>query len=360
MQHDSEREMVAAPARGAATTVRSNPTIREVARVAGVSYGTVSRYLNGHRWVGEQSAAAIKNAIEATGYRPNRHARSLATGRASTVVFLLPEAQDRLFGDPNNPVLLREMSAALLERGVSLVLMTAGTPAERGAVIDFLRGGPIDGVLLVSPRSDDPMLALLVEAGVRTVCCGRPAGWESQVSSVSADDLDAGYRATAHLVAGGRRRIGMIAGPQDFGGAVDRVRGYQAALREAGIEHDPTLVVEGDWSNQGGRTAMAELLDRAPDIDAVFASNDTMAGGALTALRAAGRTVPDDVAVVGFDDTGVATTLEPPLTTLRQPFAEISREMVRLLLDRDPDEVATKTVPAQLVMRGSTPVTRGD
>lgn len=351
-----ETEQAGGPGNATARAPRGKATIHEVARVAGVSSGTVSRYLNGRKWVGEESAAAIRAAITATGYRPNRHARSLANGRSSTVVFLLPEPQDRLFGDPNNPVLLREMSAALLEHGLSLVLMTAGSDAERKAVMDFLRGGPVDGVLLVSPRSTDPIIDMLVEAGVPTVCCGRPLADNNRVSSVSADDHDAGHRATTHLLDSGRRRIATIAGPQDVWGAVARLEGYRDALTDAGIVVDEALVAEADWTHHGGRDAMAKLLQDSPDIDAVFAASDSMAAGAMAALRSAGKTVPTDVAVVGFDDTGLAVTLDPPLTTLRQPFAEISREMVRILLEHDLSEVVNETVPALLIERESTPV----
>lgn len=340
---------------GAPSAPRTAPTIREVARVAGVSYGTVSRYLNGHKWVGEDTAVAIRAAIAATGYRPNRAARSLATGRSSTVVFLLPESQNRLFADPVNSVLLQQLSEAALDRGLALVLMTAGTEKERSAVVDFINGGSIEGVLLVSPRGGDPIIDSLVRSGVRVVSCGRPLGWEDSISSVSADDFEGSRLATAELIARGRRHLTMIAGPGDSGGAIDRLDGFKRALADASLPFDPSMVVEGDWSHSGGREAMTALLDTTPLLDGVVAANDMMASGALVTLRAAGRIVPDDVAVVGFDDTGQAATLDPPLTTIRQPFSTISREMLRLLLDQEADGATTLTVPGTLVVRGSTP-----
>ncbi|WP_082227189.1 LacI family DNA-binding transcriptional regulator [Demequina rhizosphaerae] len=340
------------PIRVVGTVAR--PTIREVAQVAGVSRGTVSRYLNGQKWVGADSATAIRQAISTTGYRPNREARALASGRATTVVFLLTDPYETLFGSRVYPILLRELSDALLERGMSLVLMTASTADERAAAIDFAGAGSVHGVLLVNSRVGDPLIGHLVGAGVRTVACGRPMAWETQVSSVSADDRAGGRDATAHLVSLGRTRIAIITGPLDFGGSVERLEGHLESLDAAGMSRDATRVAESDWTYEGGYRAMRSLLAADPGIDGVFASNDTMASGALDALRDAGRSVPHDIAVVGFDDTGLAATLEPPLTTLRQPFAAISREMVGLLFDEETDRIHHTTIPAQLVVRGST------
>ncbi|WP_426592580.1 LacI family DNA-binding transcriptional regulator [Cellulomonas sp. McL0617] len=329
------------------------PTIHDVAREAGVSYGTVSRYLNGGKWVGEASTQAVVAAIEKTGYRANRFARSLATGKSSTVVFLLTEPQDRLFGDPNYPVILRAATEALDERDMSLILMTASTDHERRRALEFVSGGHVAGVLLISSHAGDPILPELVAAGVPTVSCGRPSSWEHAISSVAADDRIGAREAVAHLASTGRRRIGIITGPLDLAGSLDRVDGYYDALDAAGIARDERLVVEGDWSNAGGRAGASRLLEAVPDLDAVFASNDVMAVGAVASLRAAGRSIPEDVGVVGFDDAGQAATCDPPLSTVRQPFAEISREMVRLLVESEPGHTTNVRVSTELVIRES-------
>jgi DNA-binding LacI/PurR family transcriptional regulator len=332
------------------------PTIRDVAREAEVSYATVSRVLNGRDWVSPEAVRAVRDAIARTGYTANRHARSLATGRSGSIAFLLTEPQHLLFEDPNFSVLLRGVAQALSQRELTLILMIASTPDERSRTMAYLSGGHVDGVLLVSPHSGDPLLKQLVRAEVPVVACGQVLGYEEMISSVSADDRAGARSAVEHLLAAGCRRIATITGPQDTFGGVYRLHGYREALAAHGLPVDPAYVVHGDYSRQSGAAAMRTLLDQAPDLDAVFVASDAMAAGTLPVLREAGRTVPDDVRVVGFDDSGLAATTDPPLTTVRQPLERISEEMVRLLIDviggRAPVSV---TVPTSLVPRSSSP-----
>jgi DNA-binding LacI/PurR family transcriptional regulator len=191
-----------------------------------------------------------------------------------------------------------------------------------------------------------------VRQEIPTIACGIPLGFESTVGHVAADDLGGGRRMTRHLLDTGRTRIATITGPLDTPGGRLRLEGYRAELGDA---YDESLVAHGDYTRQGGTAAMRELLERRPDLDAVFVGSDLMATGAMQVLRESGRSVPGDVAVGGFDDSGLAATLDPALTTMRQPFERISAEMVRLLLDvvegADP---ATITLPTSLVVRAST------
>lgn len=350
--HETEQ----APAAQRPTAVRHlerRPTIRDVAKTAGVSYGTVSRYLNGGKYVGETSARAITEAIARTGFRRNRHARSLATGKTMTVAFMLTEPQDRLFGDPNYPILLREVTSALAQRGFTLILMTVSEDDQRASVADFL-AGHVDGVILAAAHVGDPIVGQLVDAGVPTVACGRLGG-ESRIHTVSADDRAGARNATAHLLATGRRRIAAITGPLDRVGSQERLQGYFDALDAANIRRDSSLIAEGDWSHPSGRHAIGLVLDTAPDIDGLFGGNDAMAAGAIATLHARGYRVPHDVAVVGFDDTGTASTCDPPLTTMRQPFREISREMVRILCDGPSPEPLAVDFRTRLIVRASAP-----
>ncbi|MEV6692721.1 LacI family DNA-binding transcriptional regulator [Micromonospora sp. NPDC051196] len=337
-------------------TGRKRPTIRDVAREAGVSYATVSRVLNGREWVSPEAVRAVREAIARTGYTANPHARSLATGRSGSIAFLLTEPQHLLFEDPNFSVLLRGVAQALSDREVTLLLMIASTPEERTRTVAYLSGGHVDGVLLVSPHSGDPLLSNLVQTDVPIVACGRVLGYEQVISSVAADDRSGARSAVEHLVAAGCRRIATITGPQDTSGGVDRLQGYTEALTAHGIAVEPARIQHGDWSRESGAAAMRTLLRQAPDLDAVFAASDVMAAATLPVLREAGRGVPGDVRVVGFDDSGLAATLDPPLTTVRQPLGRISGEMVRLLTDviagRSPLCV---TVPTSLVVRASSP-----
>ena len=331
---------------------RRRPTIRDVATAAGVSRGTVSRVINGGHWVSPDARTAVEQAIRTTGYRANQHARSLVTGRSNSLAFLLTESHHLLFEDPTFSILLRGAAQALNERGMTLSLLVAGTPEERANVAAYVGAGHVDGVLLISSHADDPLLDTLVEQDVPTVACGIPLGHYGQVGSVSVDEHGGARAMVAHLRATGRRRVAIITGPLDTPGGRYRLEGYQAEL---GHDYDGRYVAHGDYTSASGAAAMDELLDRVPDLDAVFAASDLMAAGALATLRRRGLRVPQDVAVGGFDDSGLAATLDPPLTTMHQPFDRISGEMVALLLDvvgGAPHRYVT--LPAHLVVRAST------
>lgn len=328
------------------------PTIKDVAAVAGVSRGTVSRVLNGGHWVSPEAMAAVTEAIRTTGYRANDHARSLVTGRSNSVAFLLTEPQHLLFEDPTFSILLRGAAQALAAREMPLLLMVAGTLDERRRITDYVGAGHVDGVLVVSSHAGSPAIGALLAKGVPTIACGAPLGYEGRVGYVEADDLGGARAMVRHLRERGRRRIATITGPVDTPGGLKRLEGYRAELGDA---YDEALVAHGDYTRAGGGRAMVELLERRPDLDAVFVASDLMAAGAMSALTARGLGVPDDVAVGGFDDSGLAATLEPGLTTMHQPFERIAHEMVRLLLEVvEGHEPAAITLPTTLVVRGST------
>jgi len=333
-------------------TARRRPTIKDVAAAAGVSRGTVSRVLNGGRWVSPESLASVQEAIRATGYSANSHARSLVTGRSNSVAFLLTEPQHLLFEDPTFSILLRGAASALAKRQMPLLLMVAGTPEERRRITEYVGAGHVDGVLLVSSHTGNPVIPSLLRKGVPTIACGAPLGFEDQVGYVAADDVGGARAMVRHLVERGRQRIATITGPLDTPGGLKRLEGYRLELGEG---FDESLVVHGDYTRAGGERAMQALLERRPDVDAVFVASDLMAAGALTTLARSGRRVPEDVAVGGFDDSGLAATLQPPLTTMRQPLERIAHEMVRLLVEVvDGQEIAAVIVPTTLVVRAST------
>jgi len=330
---------------------RRRPTIRDVAAAAGVSRGTVSRVINGGHWVSPEALAAVEEAIRTTGYSANQHARSLVTGRSNSVAFLLTEPQHLLFEDPNFSILLRGAAQALAARGMPMLLMVAGTRDEQKQVLTYVGAGHVDGVLLISSHAGNPVIEALAAQQIPTVSCGIPLGFESRLGYVAADDRGGGARMTRHLLDGGRTRVATITGPMDTPGGRLRLDGYRSELGDA---YDESLVAHGDYTRDGGADAMRVLLDRRPDLDAVFVGSDLMASGALQVLRESGRTVPDDVAVGGFDDSGLAATLDPALTTMRQPFERISTEMVRLLLEVvEGAEPAAITLPTSLVVRAS-------
>ena len=336
---------------GESSETRRRPTIRDVAAAAGVSRGTVSRVINGGHWVSPDARQAVEDAIARTGYTANHAARSLATGRSNSLAFLLTEPQHLLFSDPTFALLLRGATEALAQRSMTLVLLVADTPAERANVEHYVSAGHVDGVLLISSHESDPLLASLIEAGVPTVCTGVPLGYRAQVPTVSVDEVDSARTMTRYLMDRGHRRIALITGPDDTSGGRYRLVGFR---EEMGDRFDPDLVEQDVYSREAGEAAMTRLLQRAPDIDAVFAASDVMAVGAIAAARRAGRRVPEDLAVAGFDDSGLAETHEPPLTTMRQPWAEISSAMVEILIDVINGVPRTDLVlPTTLVVRGT-------
>lgn len=335
------------------TTVpsRRRPTIDDVAEAAGVSRGTVSRVLNGGRWVSQDAKTAVDAAIRKTGYRVNPHARSLATNRTGSVAFLLTEDHQLLFEDPNFSMLLTGAAQALAERQLSLVLIMAGSAAEQERALAYIEAGHVDGVLLVSAHSGQRLISDIVDSKVPAIACGIPLGFQKRLGYVAADDLEGAREMVAHLRSLGRQRVATVAGPADTPGGVTRLEGYRLELGDA---FDEQLVRHGDYGRASGETAMRELLEVDPTIDAVFVANDRMAAGAIDALRAAGRRVPEDVAVGGFDDSSIALGTDPALTTMRQPFERISAEMVRLLLQViEGERPAAITLPTELVVRDS-------
>jgi DNA-binding LacI/PurR family transcriptional regulator len=308
--------------------------------------------VNGSPKVSPELRRNVERVIDRLGYTPNRAARSLVTRRSESVAVVITEPAARLFSDPFFPRIIRGISTALAARDLQLVLLMPDDIEEERRTVRYLTGGHVDGVVLVSLHGDDPLPTELAARRVPCVVVGRPPRG-AHVDHVDADNRGGAKLATRHLLDLGRSRIATIAGPADMVAGQDRLAGYRDALYDAGVNVDPELIAVGDFTHEGGAAAMEQLLARRPDLDALFAASDLMAVGALGVLQAIGRNVPDDVAVVGYDDSPVATTTRPPLTSIRQPVEEMGREMVHLLAesmdrgDRIPRQVvlATELIP---------------
>jgi DNA-binding LacI/PurR family transcriptional regulator len=306
----------------------------------------------------------VRQAVAATGYAPNRAARSLVTRRAEIIALVVSGAGDvseseqnafasRVFADPFFGRVVSGVIGYLRPRSMHPVLMFAETPDARAQAVAFLRQGSADGALIVSTHAEDPLPAMMTEAGLPAVLFARPAG-TVPISYVDLAHQDGAKLAAAHLLARGCRRLVTISGPQDVASGHDRLAGFRDAMARSGSPFPP--VAEGDYTFRGGARAMARLLAQYRDLDGVFAANDLMAQGACQALREHGRRVPADVAVVGFDDSSAAAECDPPLTTVRQPVEDMAAEMARLLQDRiEHQESAVTSVifTPELVVRES-------
>lgn len=332
------------------TTARERPTLEAVARRAGVSRATVSRVVNGSTTVAAPIREAVRHAVQELGYVPNQAARSLVTQRTDSIALILPEAASRVFSDDQFfPGIIRGVSQELEAADKQLVLMMAGSAASYARVERYAMARHVDGVLFASVHGADPLPEALARLGIPVVCSGRPYG-HSTVPYVDVDHEGGVAKAVRHLLDSGRKRIATIAGPPDTPGGVDRLAGYSDVLGPP----DPALVISADYTQAAGEAAMDQLLRQAPDIDAVFVASDLMAAGAIAALHRAGRRIPQDVAVGGFDDSKIATATLPRLTTIHHPLARISGEMVRLLLARIAgDPPSAVLLPTQLVIRES-------
>ncbi|MET7983003.1 MULTISPECIES: LacI family DNA-binding transcriptional regulator [unclassified Streptomyces] len=343
------------------TETASRPTLEAVAARAGVSRATVSRVVNGGDGVREPLVERVRRAVEELGYVPNQAARSLVTRRHDAVAVVIAEPETRVFADPFFALQLRGISKELAASDSQLVLLLTEGRDDHARVARYLAGGHVDGALVFSLHLDDPLPGLIHGAGVPTVFGGRP-GWGDGVREavyVDCDNRGGARQAVRHLLGLGRTRIAHITGALDQTSAVDRLDGFRDVMADG----DPGLVAQGDFTPAGGERAMRELLERRPDLDAVFVANDLSALGVLRVLREHGRRVPEDVAVIGFDDMlPIAEQTDPPLTTVRQDIEEMGRLMARLLIGglegragtADPvSEPAGVVLPTTVVRRAS-------
>jgi DNA-binding LacI/PurR family transcriptional regulator len=324
-----------------------------VAARAAVSRATASRVLRGATNVSARARAAVEAAAQELSYTPNRAARSLVTGRSDSVAFYVDESEDRLFSDPFFLGVLRGTQRAIAAAGMQLMFSVASRPDDHQRFLHYAAGRHVDGVLLLSLHGQDELPAQLEAQGIPTVLSGRPLAGGDTLYFVDADNVGGAALATRHLLDSGRRIVATITGPQDMSAGQDRLTGYVKTFAERRLRLRPELMTLGDFTLSSGYDAMRRLLVTDPGIDAVFAASDLTALGAISAILSSGRRVPDDVAVVGFDDISDAAAASPALTTIRQPITEMGQAMADLLVQRLSGEVPTRAMilPIELVRR---------
>lgn len=306
-------------------------TVHDVAAVAGVSRGTVSRVLNGG-YVSAAARAAIEAAIAEVGYAPNTAARNLVTQRSQAVGFLVLEPHSLLLEDPNIGAIMLGVNSVLSEADYQMVNLVIDSARDIERISRYLSGGFVDGAVIVSARANDPITRLVADLALPAAFVGHPPDLGVGIPFVGVDNISSARAITERLVATGRKHIGMIAAALDRDSGADRLTGFRQAL---GRRFAPRLVAQVDFYNySAGMEGMRELLRREPRIDGVFAASDSVAAGALHVLREAGRAVPDDVGVVGFDDSPWAQRTDPALSTVHQPAKEVGALAADLVLQQ--------------------------
>jgi DNA-binding LacI/PurR family transcriptional regulator len=325
-----------------------DPAMTDVARLAGVSHQTVSRVLNGHPNVREQTRLRVRAAIAELGYRPNKAARALVTGRSQLIGVV---AQNSTLYGPAS--LLAAFEAAAAEAGFAVSVGRVNV-LDRNSISDAVerhRDQRVAGIVVIAPTASANDAVGDVSAGIPLVTVdGDP---ERSTPLVTVDQAAGAFAATTHLLEAGHRTVWHVSGPSDWFDSLGRIRGWRSALETAGLEVPP--VVPADWSAASGYRA-GQMLARMPEVTAIFAANDHLALGILRAMSERGRRVPHDVSIVGFDDVPEAAYFIPPLTTIRPDFLAVAKETLELLLAQVADgEVGApqRNVPPALVKRDS-------
>lgn len=330
-------------------------TIEDIAALAGVSRSTVSRVLNDHPRVSPAARERVRQVIAEHGYMPHAAARSLAGSRTNVICLFALRGAASIFSDQFIPPLVQGINEVCNDRGYFMLLSMVQVEQAISLYQRIVRGSHCDGLLTLASDVDDALLELIVQDRTPFVLIGRHPRFP-QVTSVDAENAAGAQQATAHLIGLGHRRVATITGPLTTATGADRRDGYLAALREAGLPAMPDLIVQGDFGQRSGHAAMRALLALPERPTALFAASDAMAAGALAAIREAGLRVPEDVAIVGFDDSPIASLTSPMLSTVRQPIQLLGAEAARLLLDQlqgGTTEPLCERLPVELVIRGS-------
>lgn len=326
-------------------------TIKEVARRAGVSVATVSRVFNDSGPVNNETRLRVEQAAEDLRYVPNLAARSLITNTSFTLGVLLPDLYGEFFSE-----VIRGIDQTSREHGYHILVSSSHSDEEEIKMAIQAMHGRVDGLIIMSPLVNAEALGEMLPPQVPVVFLSSSANG-SAYGCINVDNYGGAYSVVQHLIGLGHRQIAMVTGSQDNFDSRERLRGYREALRDHGITGSEDLVVAGDFSEASGYAAAAELLARTPRPTALFAANDAMAVGAIGALHEAGVAVPDDIAVVGFDDIPIAQYMRPSLTSVHISISALGAQAVDHLLDAidggPPSEGVHVTVPTTLVVRES-------
>jgi LacI family transcriptional regulator len=333
------------------------PTIYDVAREAGVSYSTVSRTLSGYEFVKPSTREKVLQAAEKLGYVPNQQARSLAGGRSNLVGVLVPAVSNNYISE-----ILRGIDEKLAESSYNLILYTTHRhQGKESSYVASIMNGAADGLLLVVPLISTSYLDVLREQDFPYVLIDQIDKTEKSCV-VNGTNWQGAYDATKYLLDLGHRRIGFIAGLAGLSSAAERLDAYTTALSDHGISLCSELLTKSDFRESGGYIAAQKLLALPERPTAIFASNDLSAFGAIEAIREHGLRIPEDVSIVGFDDTPQASIVYPKLTTVHQPLAQMGREAVTILLENmknRTNEIRQVTLETRLIIRDSCCPPRG-
>jgi LacI family transcriptional regulator len=321
--------------------------IDDIAKLAGVSRSTVSRVLNGEPYVKEATREKVLTVIETMGYRPNPAARSLVTQRTQAIGVVIPHDLATIFDNPwYFPTLLQGISDRTTERGYAVLLWMGETETQEDLLFQRVTQNRLmDGMLVASATSDNPLIPHLFESQTIFVTVERPAIWPERGNFVCLDNIQGAQAAVSHLVRLGRRRIGTVTGMLTNMDGVDRLEGYKLGLRDNGLDYDPEWIYEGTWNTRTGYLGGLHLIRSG--VDAIFAASDIMAAGVMQAADELGKRIPEDIALVGFDDLPIAATMRVPLTTVRQPLRRKGAVAADLLIDMIEERVSG---PQQIVL----------
>jgi DNA-binding LacI/PurR family transcriptional regulator len=327
------------------------PTYTVIAKAAGVSEATVSRVLNGDESVHPDRAKRVLEAVQKLGYRKNRVASALASGRSGLIAVVIDDDLS-VFSDPFWGTVTSGVSRVLSENGIHTVLMVSPVGSVDGGVAHYLKSGEVDGAIFFVLHSD-ALVNNLKKTGLPMVIAGTPHS-SLDIPFVDTDNFGGAYAGTKHLINQGCQKVAIITGDIGTTAAKQRLDGYLQAFRETGKVPAKGLICEGDYSLGSGMEHTMSLLEKHPDVDGIFASNDLMAAGAVTVLQDMGKKVPEDVKVVGFDDALIAQTARPALTTVRQDVVALGEAaaslMIAQLKGEDVQPIITTT---ELIIRGS-------
>ena len=333
-------------------------TLRDVAKYANVSISTVSRVIRDFDYVDENTKERVLKAIKELNYEPNTDARRLKYGRTYTIGFIMPDISNPFFSNAlkaaYNYIRLSEYSNYEL-----LFYDTDGRPEREKKALDFFVGRKMEGIIIASSGSDttiDHIRQIMKNKNITIVAIDNKLG-DLDIDLVATDNYKGAYRLTTHLLELGHKSIGVITGPMNESSSKERLDGYKASLKDHGIPFDENIVVDGQWTKDSGIAATQELLQRRPDLTAIFGFNNSMSMGALIVLKERGIKVPEKVALVSFDDVEYGDLMNPSLTSTSTSWYELGRVSTGLLMERIAHGKSTPSklirLPNELIIRES-------